>query len=272
MHPDIVHWGAFHVRSFGLFLAVAFLVGSWLARSTARARGLDENRRVNLVVIVLAAGLVGARLFYVGTHAAEFEGRWGAAFQLWEGGLTLYGGLAAAMLAGTTYIVRAGLPFGLTADALAPAVALGSGIARIGCFLNGCCYGRPAAGLPWAVHFPPGSPADREFSGLAVHPSQLYNAAAGFALFALLLFLRPRLQRPGQLWWLFVLLFTLVRLPIDATRYYESSAYVIHWNGGGLTDSALVGLGLASLALVFFVRAGRQDPAVVPLAPSRAPS
>ncbi len=256
MFPELVAIGPFHLRTFGLLLATAFLVGTWISLGEARRRGIDETKLVNLVLVILVASIVGARGFYVATHPAETAGDPLAFFRLWEGGLTLIGGFVAGTLAGFAYMKLAGLPMGVTADTVTPGVALGVGIARLGCFLNGCCFGRPCD-LPWGVHFPAGSPPDLLYPGQAIHPSQLYNAFVFFAVFALTLWLRPRLKGDGQLWWLFVILFALVRFPIDATRHYEASAYVLRWTGGGMTDSELIGVGLIVVAAFLFWRSGR---------------
>jgi phosphatidylglycerol:prolipoprotein diacylglycerol transferase len=257
VHPEILSLGPLHIRSFGLMLALSFLVGAALALGEARRKGIDETRLVNLILVILVTSIAGARAMYVGTHLAEFAGRPLAALALWEGGLTLYGGFAAGTLGGFLYMARAGLPPHLTADVLAPPFALGYGIARIGCFLNGCCFGLPA-GAPWGVVFPAGSAPDLQFPGQALYPSQLYNSAAGIGLFLLLLWLRPRLKAPGQLWWGFVVLFSLIRIPIDQTRYYEPSAYLARWGGFGLTDSELLGFGLIVLGSVMFAWCGRR--------------
>jgi len=253
--PELLHFGPFHLRSFGVMLALAFLLGTWIALKDARRRGLDESSVLNLVLVILVASIVGARGMYVVTHLAEFAGRPLAALAIWEGGLTLYGGLVLGTLAGFAFMARVGLPLGTTADALTPGVALGAGIARIGCFLNGCCYGLPSS-LPWAVRFPAGSPPDLQFPGQALHPSQLYNSLAGLVLFGVVLWLRPRVKSPGRLWWTFVVLFLLVRIPIDATRYYEPSAYVWTSPLGPVTDSNAIGLAFLLVALVFWLRSG----------------
>jgi phosphatidylglycerol:prolipoprotein diacylglycerol transferase len=255
--PEIFSFGPIHLRTFGIMLAVAFLVGAWIALGEARRRGIDETKLLNMVLVILVASILGARGFYVVTHPAEHAGDPFAAFRLWEGGLTLIGGFVAGTIAGFAYMRYAGLPFGATADAVTPSVALGVAIARIGCFLNGCCFGLPGT-APWCVRYPAGSPPELMFPGAHLHPSQLYNALVFFGLFALTLWLRPRLKGDGQLWWLFVILFALVRIPIDATRYYERSAYVLRWSGGGLTDSELIGFGLIAVGAYFFWRAGRR--------------
>jgi phosphatidylglycerol:prolipoprotein diacylglycerol transferase len=211
---------------------------------------------MNLVLVILVASLVGARGMYVLTHLAEFHGRPLDAVALWEGGLTLYGGFALGTIAGFAYMRQAGLPLGVTADVLTPSVALGVGIARIGCFLNGCCFGVPGH-APWCVRFPADSPPSQVFPGLPLEPSQLYNAAAAFLLFGLVLWLRPRMRAAGQLWWTFLALFMLVRIPIDATRYYEPSAYVLDSPFGRITDSNVIGAGIFVISVAMFFLAGR---------------
>ena len=256
MFPEVFHLGPLHLRSFGVMLAVAFLVGSWIALGEARRRGIDESKLLNLVLVILVSSIAGARGMYVLTHLPEFAGRPLNAIALWEGGLTLYGGFALGTIAGFAYMWKAGLPLGTTADVLTPSVAFGVGVARIGCFLNGCCFGVPGDS-PWCVRFPAGSPPAAVFPGLPLEPSQLYNAAAAFGLFGLVLWLRPRMRAPGQLWWLFLALFMLVRIPIDATRYYEPSAYVLNSPFGPVTDSNVIGAVIFVVSVALFFLAGR---------------
>ena len=265
MFPEVFTVGPFHLRSFGVMLALAFLVGSRLALGEARRRGIDESKLLNLVLVILVASIVGARGMYVWTHLADYAGRPFDALALWEGGLTLYGGFALGTIAGFAYMRKAGLPLGTTADTVTPAVALGVGIARIGCFLNGCCFGLPGH-QPWCVVFPAGSPPAALFPGVPLQPSQLYNAFAAFVLFGLVLWAKPRLKAPGQLWWGFLAVFMLVRIPIDATRYYEPSAYVLHLPFGPVTDSNAIGAVIFVVSVVLFVLAGRATRAAEPAA------
>ena len=256
MFPEVFHLGPLHLRSFGVMLALAFLVGSRLSLAEARKRGIDESKLLNLVLVILVSSIVGARGMYVLTHWAEFAPRPLDALALWEGGLTLYGGFALGTICGFAYMKKAGLPLGTTADTVTPAVALGVGIARIGCFLNGCCFGLPGHAA-WCVRFPPGSPPYALFGDTPLEPSQLYNAGAAFLLFLLVLWLRKRLRAPGQLWWAFLALFMLVRIPIDATRYYEPSAYVLNSPFGPVTDSNVIGAAIFVISVVMFFLSGR---------------
>jgi phosphatidylglycerol:prolipoprotein diacylglycerol transferase len=257
VHPEIFHWGFLHVRSYGLMLAVAFLIGTWVAVRESRRLGLDEDKIVTMILVVLVSSVLGARALYVVEHIQEFRREWGSMLALWQGGLTLYGGVVAGTTAGLVAAKRLGLPVWTAADALAPSFALGAAFGRVGCFLNGCCYGRPTQ-LPWGVVFPPESFAGLEFGPAAVHPSQLYFAVAGLALFGIAWTLRRRLTVPGTLFWTVIVLFALVRIPLDLTRAYEPEAVVAHAGAIDVTESQLTSLALALFGTLMILRLRRR--------------
>lgn len=256
MHPEVFHWGVIHIRSYGLMLALAFLLGTWLTLREARRLGLDEDKVVNTILVVLVSSVLGARLLYVLEHVNEFRGRWGGVLAVWQGGLTLYGGVATGTACGLVAARRMGLPMWVTADAMVPAFALGTALGRIGCFLNGCCYGRPTT-LPWGISFPPDSFAGLEFGYATVHPSQLYFAAAGVVLFVLLWWLRLRLRTPGLLFWTGLILFALVRVPLDLTRAYEPEAVLARIGEVPVTESQLTSLAIALFSTLMLIRLQR---------------
>jgi len=256
MHPELFQLGPVHLRSFGTMMAVAFLVGTWLGMLEARRLSLDEDKLVNVILLTLLASVLGARALYVMEHLAEFRRSWGSVWALWEGGLTLYGGIVAGTLGGLTAARRMGLPRWRVADALTPSLAIGTMFGRVGCFLNGCCYGRPTT-LPWGVKFPPASFAALEFGDTPVHPSQLYNAAAGLVLFAAAWGLRKRIQTPGVLFWSFVAAFSLIRIPIDMTRSYEADAVLLR-GAVEVTESQATSLLLALFAVIMILRVRRE--------------
>lgn len=262
MFPELFHWGFLHVRSYGLMMAVAFLVGTWIGLAEARRRRIDEDKLVTVILVTLVASVLGARALYVMEHLQEFRHEWGSVLALWQGGLTLYGGIVAGTAAGLFMARRLGLPKWIVADALTPSLALGTMFGRVGCFLNGCCYGHPTH-LPWGVRFPADSFATREFGDTPVHPSQLYFAIAGFALFALTWALRKRMRTPGLLFWTFIVLFALLRIPLDMTRYYEPESVLITLGNLTLTESQLTSIALALFGLLMFLRVRRSQPVPV---------
>ncbi len=259
MHPELLQFGPIHLRSYGLLMAMAFVVGTFLGLREARRVGLDEDKVVNVILVTLIASVLGARMLYVLEHLPEFRREWTSALALWQGGLTLYGGIAAGTFAGLVAAKRMKLPVWITADALTPALALGTMFGRIGCFLNGCCYGHPTS-QAWGVVFPHDSFAYLEFGDQPVHPSQLYNAAVGLALFVAFQALRGRFRVPGVLFWSFIVTFALVRIPLDLTRAYEPDAVLLRVGTLDITESQLMSLGMMLFGLLMIVRLRRSVP------------
>ena len=263
MFPELFHVGFIHIRSYGLMMAVAFVVGTFLALREARRLSLDEDKVVNVILVTLVASVLGARMLYVLEHLPEFRREWTSALALWQGGLTLYGGVAAGTFAGLVAARRMKLPIWIIADALTPALALGTMFGRIGCFLNGCCYGRPTA-LPWGVVFPHDSFATLEFGNQPVHPSQLYNAVAGLWLFVIFQSLRGRFRVPGVMFWTFIATFALIRIPLDLTRAYEVDAVLMRVGVTDITESQFMSSVMALFAVLMILRLRRSAPRVTP--------
>lgn len=257
MHPELLHWQFIHLRSYGVMLAIAFLAGTWLALREARRTGLDEDRVISVILITLVASILGARGLYVLEHVNEFRHEWGSVFALWQGGLTLYGGIVAGAAAGLIGARQLGLPMWRVADALTPSLAIGTAFGRVGCFLNGCCYGKPTR-LPWGVRFPQDSFPAQEFGNVPVHPSQLYFALAGLVLFAITYAWRKRVRVPGTLFWAFVAMFALVRIPLDMTRVYEPEAIVMTLGRTPVTESQLTSVALALFGALMIARLSRE--------------
>lgn len=249
MHPTLVKFGSFAIHSYGLLLAIAFLVAIQLFLARGRARGLSEDRLSTLSLWLLVLAIVGGRLLFVATHWDEYKVDPLAIFRLWEGGLILYGGYALAIAGGILYVRRAGLPAWRVGDAAAPSMALGVGIGRLGCFLNGCCYGVPTT-LPWGIKFPPESYSSSVFPGETLHPSQLYMSAAGFLLFFVLLRLDRKRRFDGWLFWSYIALDAGLRFLIDFTRYYDETSFLGRIGGLSFNMNQLLSVGLIVISLV----------------------
>jgi phosphatidylglycerol:prolipoprotein diacylglycerol transferase len=221
MFPTLVKIGPIGLHSYGLMLAAAFMLGIWLMQRGAARMGVAREHIADLGLWILAAAVVGSRLFYVATHWAEFSARPLSLLAVWDGGLTFYGGVLAALPVSWLYVRSKKLPYWELSDLAAPAFALGVGLGRIGCFLSGCCFGLPS-NLPWAVRFPPHSFAGQVY-GCPLHPTQLYESAFGFACFGLLWVLSKKKHFPGFLMCLFLGLYGAWRLLVDLWRHYETT-------------------------------------------------
>jgi phosphatidylglycerol:prolipoprotein diacylglycerol transferase len=256
MFPTVLEIGPFPIRSYGVLIALSFAIGIWIAVRRGRARGMDGGRITDLSIVILIASIVGARLLYILPYRAEYAAHPWRVFEVWRGGLTMYGGLVAAIVASSVFIRMKGMSFWKVSDVVAPSVALGLALTRIGCFLNGCCFGVPTTS-GWGVRFPPHSAAGSEFYGVPLHPAQLYDSAVGFALFFILLAVDRRLRRDGRLFLLFLGLYGVSRFFLDRIRFYEGVS-TVGLAGITLTWNQLVSVVLvAGSAVLFFTRSRR---------------
>jgi phosphatidylglycerol:prolipoprotein diacylglycerol transferase len=268
MHPVLLRFGRFVISSYGLLLALSFMIGIFWSMHRAKKRGIDQNLVMDLALIIVFCAIVGSRLMYVVTHLDEFRGRWLDTFnpfqssgQIGLAGLTMLGGVVLSLIALVIFCRVKKLSMLRLADILAPAFGLGIFFTRIGCFLTGCCYGK-ACELPWAVRFPLSSPAgsDPELQGLMLHPTQLYSALYGLGIMGLLVWLDRKPRPDGSLMAAFFMLYGLCRFFIDFVRAYEASVKVVLF-GYGITFNQVISflMFVAGLVIWFVVRKGEAD-------------
>jgi phosphatidylglycerol:prolipoprotein diacylglycerol transferase len=254
VHPDLIKLGPLTLHAYGTLLACSFFFGLLLARARARSRDVSERDVLDLFQLLIISAIIGARFFFVIFHLDAYAGRWWHILYLWEGGLTLYGGLLLCFLSAALFLRRRGVPFLRMADVMAPSLGLGLLITRIGCFLNGCCFGLPTDG-PLGVCFPAGSEAARMALTLAaghahagdcvpIHPAQLYSAFAGLTILVSLLLFDRRRHFEGAVFALFLLLYGIKRFTIDQFRYYEEAMTV-----AGLSVNQWLSIGLVAAAV-----------------------
>lgn len=263
MYPEFFHIGPLAIRAFGVMLSLSFLIGLWLLEREARVLKIDPVRAFNFGFILIVCGLLGGRLAFALYHLNEFAGRpWDIInpFQtpghFGIAGLNLQGGLIGGLIAGLVYARARRLPLLLYCDAAAPPVAFGMALSRIGCFLNGCCFGTPTTGI-CGMHFPPGSPAYAVFGSEAIHPTQLYSSAYALVLFLALLWVNRHRSRAGVTAALFLMIEAIFRLLIEPLRYYEAEMWTAP-AGFPLNYNQLVAVALFALGLVFLALSRRR--------------
>ncbi len=256
MHPVLIEIGRFRIYSYGFMLAVSFFAGIWLAGRRAERHGINRETIYDLSIILIIAAVVGSRMLYILTHRDHYHGIIDVV-ALWQGGATYYGGMVLAIAGAVVFLRRKGVSFFPIADVCAPSVALGVFLTRIGCFLSGCCFGKPTQ-CPLGMVFPGGSPAGYTMPHMHIHPTQLYSSLYGIIIFALLLFVERRVRHSGSTFGFLCIFYGVARFTVDFFRYYENSAMV----GDLMNVNQILSLGLIVTGILILVlRRGRNLPA-----------
>ena len=248
MHPIAFYLGPLPVRWYGVMMALGFFAGLWTATHRARRANVSPDIIADVTLWLMFGGIAGARIVYVTTYwQQEFADQpFSEVFMVQHGGLVYYGGLIGSTIAGLAYLAWKKFPVWKITDILAPSIALGSVFGRIGCLMNGCCYGYKCD-LPWAIHFP----ADHETHGALVHPTQLYDAGLNLILYLALAWLFRRKKFDGQIFAAYLMGYAVFRSIAEHFRG-DYPADHIHV---GLTSAQVVSIGIfATGAVLWFLR------------------
>ena len=258
MYPKLFELGPFTVYTYGVLLAVSYLLGLKMAMSRAKTRGLDANRVLDLGIYIIIAALVGAKALLL---VVDFNVYWSnpqEILSLLRSGGVFYGGLILAVAVAFWYIPRHGMPFWTTTDVFAPGIALGHITGRLGCFAAGCCYGRPTD-VSWGVVFTNPLAAAQVGTplGIRLHPTQLYEAGAELLILILLLATERRGRRfPGRTFWLYMFLYAVSRYIIEIYRGDPRGVVPVL----GVSTSQFISLVLGPLSLLMLLWLSRTLP------------
>ncbi len=265
MHPILFKIGPVEVRSYGVMLALSFIIGIYLAGRKAEKIGIDKKYIYDLSVYLMIGAILGARLTYVVLHLSDFYGNWLAVINPFHdgelvgiAGMNMLGGVIGAFLLAVIYIVKHNLKFLQIADLLTPYLALGTGITRIGCFLNGCCFGRPTE-CGCGIVFPEGSIPDYIFHNIPIHPTQLYSSLNGFFMFVVLLYIDKKKKIDGVTFLSWVILYSIFRFFIDFIRYYEDAMNLFYIGNTPITanQGICVLMIILGIAGIYYLRKNR---------------
>ena len=253
MFPELFRIGSFPINTYGVLMALAFLVALFMASRLGERDGLKRERVFDMGLWMLLAGLIGSKLLML---LAEPEYRADPSrllsLDFLRSGGVWYGGFLGGLAAGILLMRRYGLPFWKTADAFAPGVAIGQAIGRVGCFAAGCCWGKECE-LPWAVAFPE---AANEVTGVPtgvhLHPTQIYEALTMLGVFLFLVWLHRRKRFSGQVLLAYAALYGAARFTIEFFRDDPRGDILGLTTLTHLSTSQLISLfvGLGGLALL----------------------
>lgn len=243
MRPVIAHIGPLSIHSWGTMLVVALAVGAWLVGREMKKEGRDPWQAFDLALWAGISGLVCSRIVYILINLPSYLTR-PMDILTEHYGLSWHGALLGGFIAGYLYVRRIKLPIGRAADMAAPAVCLGYSIARVGCFLAGCCHGIPT-NLPWGF----------VFYDVPRHPTQLYASLLNLLVFAALMLLRDR-PRPfaGSLWLYYLGLYSIQRFIVE---FWREGVHI--WGWLSLGQAVSIAIAVVSFAALWYL--GRRLPA-----------
>ena len=271
MYPIAFHIGNFAVHWYGIFIGIGFLASFGLLMYLKQYAKLTSDQIYNIAMIALFAGVIGGRVFYVVQFWEQFSGRGLLAIlNVHEGGLVFYGGFILAFTAECIYAKwptvrrrllgmkekqpadgsesRKDISILALLDILGPAMALAHAFGRISCFMQGCCFGKPAPqDFPFAVRFPVGSAAAYRYPSLLpgtsgsvpVYPVQLFESAGNILMCIILLLLLRKRKYAGTIGGVYLILYGVMRFLIEFMRGDHTDSIL------GLTPSQFIAVAIA---------------------------
>jgi len=250
MFPDLFSIGPFTLHTYGVFVAAGFLTGLVVAVKIGKSEGISPQQTMDMGFFMIAAGILGSRLLYILMNLSYYLDRPLDMVKMWEGGLVFSGGIVSVILVVLWYTRRHRLSFWKIADIWAPAMAIGQAIGRIGCFMAGCCYGKPT-GSDWGVVFT--DPRSLAPLNVPLHPTQLYSSGLNLIVFFILILLHRKKEFEGQVFLWLLVLHSTARLFVE--RFRGDDRGMIFQSGMTVTQLVtLVILMGAILALFIFKR------------------
>lgn len=223
MFPILLKLGPITLHTYGLMVALGFLAGLHATRIQFERQGLPLMQIDRMVLSIMIAGLLGARIFYFGVdNFAELKVDPLSFLRIWEGGLVFYGGVLGGLMVLVYFSQVQRLPFLSLTDAFSVPLLLAHSIGRLGCFAAGCCYGKETA-LPWGVTY--GHPASLAPRFISLHPTQLYESLAAFLLFLAFNKANQKRLKLGTLTAAYMILYGTFRFFIENLRGDDRGLY-----------------------------------------------
>lgn len=219
MLPILVKIGPLTVHTYGFFMAVGVAAALWFIYVQAKKLGYDSNRLLDAAFWIILVSLIGAKLILLVGHFSYYRENPAELLNLARSGGVFQGGLTFGVIFAIIYFRKKKIPLWPTADLVAPAIALGHGFGRLGCFSASCCYGRECS-LPWAVVFK--NEYAHQLTGIPLntplHPVQLYESALNFLNFFVLFMIFKRKKFSGQVFCFYVMNYSVIRF---FTEYFR---------------------------------------------------
>ncbi len=210
--------GPIFIYTYGLMVALGFLGAIISSVKLAKRENIEEETVMDICLWILIFSIAGARILYILLNFSYYIEKPLEIFQVYKGGLVFYGGFVAGILTCIWYTYKHKLAIWKIGDILAPGIAFGQSLGRIGCFFRGCCFGEETT-LPWGITFPDDSLASYLYgSHHHIHPTQIYEALINISIFIFLWFYTKRKKFDGQIFCLYAILYAFGRFLVEGLR------------------------------------------------------
>jgi len=257
MHPDLFSIGPLTLHTYGLLIAIGFVTGLMIAIRTGKRHGIDSQRIMDISFLLIISGIIGSRIAYVLMNISYYMTDPLGVFKLWEGGLVFSGGLIAAIIVIYFYFKRHKFNMLQMGDIFAPSIAIGQAIGRLGCFMAGCCYGKPTS-EPWSVIFT--NPKSIAPLNIPLHPTQLYDFLSNSLIFIIVMILSARKKFNGQVFVWFLIMHSVARLLIE--RFRGDDRGLFPGTGWTMTQFMAILILLSSLSALFYLKSKHNKSAI----------
>lgn len=246
MYPILFEFGGFQVRSYGVIVALSFLLALWMSTREAERKGLDPKLVQDFAIYGLIGGIIGARLYFVFFSAPGYflQHPW-EIFAVWSGGIGVIGALIGGLIVALWFCHKQNLSLLKFGDTLAPGSALGQTFGQIACLANGDSYGRPTD-VPWAITFT--DPRSLAPLNIPLHPVEVYEMAAYFLVFLLIWKIRQHQRLDGVTFFTYLAGYGTARFLVD---FFRGDPAIFAW---GIQAAQVFGVAMILASVVgFFV-------------------
>ena len=250
MLPDLLSIGPITIHTYGLCIAIGFIIGALVTVRIGRQYNMTSQQVMDMGFVLVICGMIGTRVAYILINISYYRENPLDMFKLWQGGLVFSGGLIAVILVLGWYIIKQNYSFWQLGDLWAPAAAIGQSIGRVGCFMAGCCYGRPTSYI-WGITF--NHPKSLAPQGISLHPTQIYASMSGLIIFITLLIIHKKKSFEGQVFLWFLILHSTSRLFVE--RFRGDNRGIITGYEWTMTQVVTVIILISSVSLLFMLKA-----------------
>ena len=251
MYPILFEFGDFQIRSYGVIVALSFLLALWMSMREAERKGLDPKLIQDFAVYGLVGGIIGARLYFVlFSEPGYFLQHPWEIFAIWSGGIGVIGALVGGSIVALWFCRKRNLSVLKFGDTLSPGIALGQTFGQLACLANGDSYGRPTD-LPWAITYT--DPRSLAPLNIPLHPIEIYEMAAYFLVFLVIWKTRTKYPSDGFAFFSYLAGYGSARFVVD---FFRGDPAIFAW---GMPAAQVFGAAMILASLVGFSLLKKQE-------------